>query len=276
MGNCKFCGKSAGFLRSEHSECRNTHEKGKLRIIHLIAGAAVQDDLPPHLMKEVNRSAASSFIKKRDLPAILATGFEHAVDLALDDHLLTEQESQTLDELLKILPVSQSVLNQNGAVTRLVQGNILRDIQEGNISQRINIDGRLPFNLQKSETLVWVFQDVKYLEDKTRSQFVGGSHGMSFRVAKGVYYRTGSFKGRRVETTETTHVDTGLMGITSKHVYFSGASKRFRIRYDRIVTFEPYSDGIGLMRDAQTAKSQTFITDEGWFTYNLISSLAQA
>ena len=54
----------------------------------------------------------------------------------------------------------------------------------------------LPFNLMKSEDLVWVFKDVDYFVEKTRTHYKGGSQGVSVRVMKGVYYRTGGFKGR--------------------------------------------------------------------------------
>ncbi len=36
--------------------------------------------------------------------------------------------------------------------------------------------------------------------------------------------------------------------------------------YDRIVSFEPYEDGLGIMRDAQTAKPQSFRTGAGFAT----------
>ena len=55
----------------------------------------------------------------------------------------------------------------------------------------------------------------------------------------------------------------------------AGSRKRFRVRYDKIVAFEPFSDGFGIMRDAQTAKPQTFRTGDGWFPYNLAANLAQ-
>ena len=45
--------------------------------------------------------------------------------------------------------------------------------------------------------------------------------------------------------------------------------------YHRIVDFEPYTDGFGIMRDAQTANPQAFKTGDGWFAYNLAVSLAQ-
>ena len=51
--------------------------------------------------------------------------------------------------------------------------------------------------------------------------------------------------------------------------------KKFRVRYDKIVDFEPFSDDFGLMRDAQTAKPQSFRTGDGWFAYNLAVNLAQ-
>ena len=39
--------------------------------------------------------------------------------------------------------------------------------------------------------------------------------------------------------------------------------------YNRIVSFGPYQDGFGIMRDAQTAKPQTFRTGDDWFPCNL-------
>ena len=137
---------------------------------------------------------------------------------------------------------------------------MLPDIAEGVVPDRQNINGRIPFNLMKSEKLVWVMQDVDYLEVVTRRERRGSSHGLSIRVAKGVYYRPGTFRSWSMEWEKTIHQDTGLLGFTTKHIYFSGPKKKkkFRVRYDRIVDFEPFDDGFGLMRDAQTAKPQSF------------------
>ena len=35
------------------------------------------------------------------------------------------------------------------------------------------------------------------------------------------------------------------------------------------MSFDPYEDGFGIMRDAQTAKPQTFRTGDGWFACNM-------
>ena len=68
---------------------------------------------------------------------------------------------------------------------------------------------------------------------------------------------------------ETVQQDTGLLGFSTKHICSSGPKKKFRVRYDRTLDFEPFSDGLGLMRNAQTAKPQSFRAGDGWFAYNL-------
>ena len=36
----------------------------------------------------------------------------------------------------------------------------------------------------------------------------------------------------------------------------------------------PYDNWLGTMREAQSAKPQTFPTGDGWFAYNLAANLA--
>ena len=114
-----------------------------------------------------------------------------------------------------------------------------------------------------------------HLRRLRRRERQGSSHGLSIRVARGVYYRPSTFRSRPIEWEETIHADTGLLGLTTKHIYFAGNRKKFRVRYDRIVSFDAYNDGFGIMRDAQTAKPQTFRTGDGWFAYNLAANLSQ-
>ena len=91
-----------------------------------------------------------------------------------------------------------------------------------------------------------------YLETVTRRERRGTSQGVSIRVARGLYYWPSTFRSRPIEWEETVHADTGLLGLTTKHIYFAGPKKKFRVRYDRTVSLEPYDDGFGIMRDAQT------------------------
>jgi len=75
-----------------------------------------------------------------------------------------------------------------------------------------------------------------------------------------------------VEWEETVYQDTGLLGFTTKLLYFSWPKKKFRVRYDGIVDFKPFNDVLGPMREAQTAKPQSFKTGDGCFAYYLLST----
>lgn len=275
MGNCAYCGKPAGFLKKVHIECRAKHFNGTTEIKSLVKAAGITGGGFEVLDQAIKETAEASLVSDDDVNAMIVSGWEEAVQSAFDDGILTEAEETNLSDLRKHFSLTQQDLDGNGAFMRMIKGGVLREILEGKVSQRISdLDG-LPFNLQKSEQLIWAFQDVAYLEEQTKTHYQGGSQGVSIRVAQGVYYRVGGFKAERVQTAETVHVDTGLLGVTNKHIYFAGSAASFRINFNKIVSFQPFSDVIGVHRDARSAKPQTFVTGDGWFTYNMITNLAQ-
>ena len=226
-------------------------------------------------LQELDNTLRRTSMSNTDRRQLLVRAWETAVEKTLEDGLLTLDEESALHEYLDHFGLTKEDLNANGAQTTLVQAAVIREVTQGIIPQRQNIQGRVPFNLMKSEQLVWVIQGVDYLETVVRRERQGTSHGVSIRVAKGLYYSPRQFRSRPIEWEETVHADTGTLGLTTKHVYFAGSRKKFRVRYDHIVSFEPYEDGFGIMRDAQTAKPQTFRTGDGWFPYNLVTNLAQ-
>jgi len=274
MGKCQFCGKDAGFLRSVHKECKQAHDEGTTRILEMASRAAVSQTDFSTLQEILRNIASASFINDQLLRDLLARAWDTAVSQALEDGVLSKAEEHALVAFNDHFSLPTDILDKNGAYTRVVKAAILRDILDGNIPQRVQIEGTLPFNFQKGEALVWLFQNVPYYEPRTRTTYSGGYSGVSLRIAKGVYYRVGGFRGNPVVTTQTVLVDRGTLGITNKHIYFAGETKSFRIRYDKIVSFTPYSDGIAIQRDASSAKPQILVTGDGWFTYNLITNLA--
>lgn len=276
MGNCSYCGKPAGLLKNTHKECEETFRRGERQLVAVITSDINQGKPLDSLEQALKNIAKDHFIRPSDIQKYLVQGWEEAVKAALEDNVLTQEEEHRLTAFANRFSLSQEQVDKNGAFTQLVHAGVLRDILNGKIPKRMEIEGRLPFNLQKDEQLIWVFKNVPYYEQKTRREYVGGSVGGSVRVAKGVYVRASSFRGNPVEKTETVHLDTGLLGVTNKHLYFAGdTTKSFRIPYSKIVSFKPYSDGIGIQRDASTAKPQSFLTGYGWFTYNLIYNLAK-
>lgn len=282
MGKCKFCGKSAGFFRSKHSECEGEFQKqqqiiqnGRRQIVIEVLSAIINSENFDDLENSIINTEMSSFVPMNERRFLLAQGWENAVEHYLEDGILEITEEQRLVEFKERFGLSQNELDRNGALTKITKAAVLRDIFAGEIPQRMSVDGTLPINFQKGEQIVWAFPNSKYLEDKIRRQYVGGSHGVSLRVMKGVYYRTSSFKGHAIEHTERTHIDTGWVVVTNKNIYFAGPRKSVRLPYAKIVSFEPFSDGIGVMRDASTSKPQIFVTGDGWFIYNLVTNISQ-
>ena len=274
MSNCSFCGNPAGFLRKSHKDCKLGNETSKQKILSLVSNAGSKGCDLASLEKEIINLAENNFIRESILEDLILTGWEQAVDQAFDDGVLEIEEETNLMDLGNHFSLSKLDLDENGAYTKLVQGGVLRDILEGIIPKRVKIEGDLPFNFQKTEKLIWLFRNVDYYEQRKRTKYVGGSQGVSIRLAKGVYYRTSAFKGERVETSETVHADTGLFAVTDRYIYFSGDIKKFRIKFDKIIEIEPYRNGIGIQRDAASAKPQSFVTGDGWFIYNLITNVA--
>ena len=226
-------------------------------------------------LHELQNALSQTNLSEGQRRRILIRGWEAAVEAVLEDNVITMDEENALVRYLDHFDLTGGDVNANGAHTSLVQAGIIRDVAQGIVPQRLNLQGSVPFNLMKSEQLVWVIDDVDYLETVTRRERRGTSHGVGVRVAGGLYYQPRTFRSRSVEWEETDRADTGMLGLTTKHIYFAGSRKRFRIRYDRIVAFEPFSDGLGVMRDAQSAKPQSFVTGDGWFVYNLATNLAQ-
>jgi hypothetical protein len=204
---------------------------------------------------------------------LLAEGWIGALESFLHEGPVSEEGEKRLVELQRRFALSAQELDRRGAFTQLVKSAVIRDLLGGIVPRRFAA-GALSLNLQKNEQVVWAFRNVHYLEDRIRRQYVGGSHGLSIRVAKGVYYRVGAFKGQAIDRTQRVHVDTGTLAITDKHIYFAGPAKSFRVPYAKIVSFQPFSDGFAITRDAVTAKPQVFVTGDGWFSYNLVTNLA--
>jgi hypothetical protein len=275
MGKCTYCSEDAGFLRKVHQTCTKKNEAGWSKMVAMATSVAINDDAGDTLVAKLSCIASDSYIPAVRIREAIIQGWSNAVDQYLDDHVLSDLEETRLIKYIDRFSLSREEKDRDRSFTHMVQGAVIRDVLNGNLPSRVNIQGTLPFNLQKSESIVWVFQNVAYYETRMRRERVGGYSGVSMRVMKGVYYHTGGFKSHSVEKTATEYVDTGIVGVTNKHIYFNGAVKKFRVPYAKIVMFEPYDDGIGIMRDAASAKPQTFVTGDGWFVYNLVNNLAQ-
>jgi hypothetical protein len=223
------------------------------------------------IQRRVFGMAREAKIRGKDYEALIAEGLSRTIDAFLDDHILSIEEEAGILRLAEAFHIDLEA--HPTLKPRLVKGAILRDIVEGLPSSRVEVDGRLPFLLAKDERIVWLFANCDYYEMRRNSHFVAGSHGVSVRLMRGVYYRVGATRGKTITTEDFAIVDKGAFAITNKHIFFSGSSKSFRVRLNKLVSCECTSDGIIFRKDGANPKPQGVGVDDPWFAANLISHL---
>jgi hypothetical protein len=110
--------------------------------------------------------------------------------------------------------------------------------------------------LQRNEKCHLVIQNVNWYELRSvRQRLSYSGYSTSFKVAKGFYLRSGSYKPRSYSTDEIKLIDNGTLYLTNKRIIFTGLKKNSNIKLDKILSITPYSDGLEI--DKETGKSPT-------------------
>lgn len=283
MGKCTYCGESAGFLRNSHSECversRQAIDSIREQCIDAALGRGDLDALPDRMREAL--ATGGGEVSDSDVRRNLADGWTHGLGAAMEDHVLTGEEKQGLNRYRRQFGITPEELNVQGQFDLFRMAVVLHSMTEDGYVPRFDRRaaraefGRLPFNLMKSEELIWVFPDAGYIEQVTRREFQGRSLGASVRVTRGVYVRPGTFRGGSVESKSLEQTDSGIVGLTTKHLYFAGYEKRFRVRLDRIVALDMDGTNLEFMRDTARAKPEMFALGQydAWFAINVIDAL---
>lgn len=151
---------------------------------------------------------------------------------------------------------------------------IINDLLEGVFPSRVSVPPEsITINLQKDEHVLWAFENANLYELTKKSVFVGESVGWSGKIMKGLYYRKSSFRGETIVTQNMAHVASGNFYMTDKNLYFSSTSRGLRIPYNKVVSYIPYEDGIGIMRDGASSKPLCVKGIDGWFAYNFVKNV---
>ena len=197
-----------------------------------------------------------------------------AAENYMKDGLLTDDEEKRIDDYVYMLGLSTSNLPakyQNSEICRIEQGKMLKQLQKGIIPQT-NIAA--PILLGRGEAVLWRYDGVTMWQEKIKKEFVGGHSGFTFRIVKGVNYRTGSFKGHPVEHSYMDQAGTGSLYITNKHIIFHSSLRSVKIPYKKIIGLNPYQDGMGVQQDGANAKRLVFQGFDCSFVMNIMSFIS--
>lgn len=271
---CPYCGQSAGLFHSKHPECEQRHLGGVARIRAIVTECfKKREDFYLH-QNEIRTICRDAYVSDAKCREIYCSAFDSAIDNYLDDGIIDRAEERSVARFMQFTGLTQDALNANKSLEKVVQSKVLQQLLNGQVpTPRITISGSFPFMLAKNETMLWLFRDVTLQMQKVRRQTVGRTRGVSVRVCRGVYYRTGGFKGTPVETTYMDTIGTGCVCLTDRNLYFHCPGKALKIPFNKILSLDPYTNGLGIQKDGANDKPMFFENLNSWFCYNVISNL---
>lgn len=187
---------------------------------------------------------------------------------------VTDNDESHFCELTDHFNIQRTELYDQPFYQEFVKLLVINDLLKGEMPTRVKIPTEsVMINLQKDEHVLWAFDNVKLSELTKKVTRVGTSSGWCGRVLKGLYFRKSYFRGETIVTQNMEYIAGGLAYITDKNIYFNAAERGMRIPYNKIVSYIPYEDGLGILRDGVTAKPICLKGIDGWFAYNFVKNI---
>lgn len=168
-----------------------------------------------------------------------------------NDSFVKLSTDETLDE--KEISELESILNRFSLdINQIATFNDFLDLKYlCNLNQGKLLEHKTELILKKDE-VCYYFSNCSLVEEKTDVQFVGAYSGISVKIVKGVYYKIGGSKGRRIENVHNEISDNGNLFITNKRIIFISERKNFTYKVDDIIDLKIFQDAIAFVTEKQS------------------------
>ena len=88
MGNCRYCGRNAGWFRHSHRQCAEIYRRSLAQMVELVAQVAERPDFSRHRMLQALAGPAQErYVPDQDLPAVVAAGWHLSSMNRMVDHI---------------------------------------------------------------------------------------------------------------------------------------------------------------------------------------------
>jgi len=233
--------------------------KTTTRIAEEIYSRSLVSCLQDDGLSEKEKEFLSKLEKIFDIPARFITtegikSYERIFKKQIEDRKLTDDEEKLLDKLKGDLKLSDKMIARN--LEELERLKLLTKIQDGELPV-------VPTNmiLQKGEICHWIVP-AKLCEERVISRhYEGGYSGVSFRIARGISFRTGGFRGHPVVERGVVEVDSGNLTITNKRTIFNGVNKTAVFPYKKVIDIQLFRDAFQITKEGKT-KAEFFKVDD--------------
>lgn len=149
MPLCRYCGKpTKSILSFAHPECVETFKKGERQARDLLAKAFESFDLEK--LSIAQQVAQQALVGEKGFSHLISQFLPKAIEKALEDHLLTDDEATFLHKANQLL-TKEDARKISSALDQLNKATILLYLNRGHIPT-VSIQGSLPFLLQKKSS----------------------------------------------------------------------------------------------------------------------------
>lgn len=260
---------SAGEYQSRHAGWRDGKDDID-SLVEIIVDGMFHSPLETLLLKIDVFCEDRGMSEEEKREAVIAS-LDASAEKSMEDMVVTEHEESYFFDFLQHFNLSFEDLSPHSQKL-LTQGKAIRAMLGGNPPSPPALN--LPFLFQKSEQVVWAWEQIHLAEIVSKHKIVGRTRGISVRVLRGVYWRTGGFEGERVSRQELRPMGDALVAVTTKHIYYQLTGGTKRVRLDKIIGITLYSDSVLVSLDGATAKPLCFFTQEPAFLANVIQNAA--
>lgn len=248
-----------GILNSIIKKYKETKQKSlnKEEFRQLLHNSVKDGKLTKEEIDELEKKKNEFSLTEKDIQGIRVDLYAAAFSTIKEDKQVTKEEEQELGEIQKYLGIADEEIQPNKK--ELARLRLLNEIQGGNIPT-------IPATnlvMHKDEKAYWSEPAILAEEKVINRRYVGGSHGVSLRIMKGVSYRIGSYRGNLVSETGVVAVSNGSLIITSKRLIFQGDKKSFAVNLNKILNIQIFSNGIHFSENNRSKPRLIKFEEEG-------------
>jgi hypothetical protein len=282
MALCEYCGESAGWFSSSHPACVAKADSTGQTVKDLVFDGILAGKPYEELSAAVQDALTDNKVLFKHVREALLQGVNDALSQLALQAPVSEDEFERLvaisgSEGFDMMSYGAGIVSRRWfSVAQLTMSVVLWQVLHNRSPW---FEGSVDFNLGSNEIPVYQSGDnVIYAEERTVSTHVRSFGGLSVPIGGGVYYHFGGSQGHQERTSGLVQLDGGKMLITSQALYFGGRQTTFRIALDRVLSYQPYVDGVGVCESHGAPKVFVFDysgMDAGWFFYNVLSALTR-
>jgi hypothetical protein len=242
---CKVCGKKMSFFSTFSSKelCDDCEKK-------------IQNELNELKLKLISLKEVTTnqldFLKKQKKDFLIKYYQEIIQGLTFDKEL-SKQEFDFLNHLQEGLNLTRQEIQFDDLILPYVFVASIRDDNELPVYDSVHFNDGSHVILKKDEKIhLSALSIVKELRTTSHS-YEGGSHGVSFRIMKGVSYRVGAHKGHVVPIQSLVETSRGVLIITNKRLLLHPAAnnKPVSIPINKIASYRCYSNGLEIYKEGR-------------------------